>query len=80
MKRSRLDDDSERPADAALDDKSGPPSPATTPSEKASTAADTLRTFPYRLHSLLSDSQYENAIKWSSDGKSFGYVQLGRAW
>jgi hypothetical protein len=34
--------------------------------------AKNLRTFPHRLYSLLSDKQYENAIKWSSDGKSFG--------
>lgn len=31
-----------------------------------------VRTFPFRLFSFLDNSQYDNAIKWSSDGKAFG--------
>lgn len=38
----------------------------------ASYPENALQTFPFRLFGLLCDKQFENAIRWSSDGKSFG--------
>ncbi|GAX23144.1 hypothetical protein FisN_33Lh036 [Fistulifera solaris] len=73
MKRNRLTDSE---ADRQANDRkeaTAQPSPS---SAESQIKGKNLLTFPHRLYSLLSDKQYENAIKWSSDGKSFGVMPL----
>jgi hypothetical protein len=69
MKRNRLPDSE---ADGQANERNKETAQPSASSLEAPTKAKNLRTFPHRLYSLLNDKQYENAIKWSSDGKSFG--------